>query len=223
MGSLKLGNRFNMKDNLLPIYDQSKKVVGEAKIPQDFFGIEKPDFLLHKAVVTELANKRSAHRFFKNRSLVSGGGTKPWKQKGTGRARQGSIRSPQWVGGGDPFGGKHVDYSRGMNKKERRRALRAALQVLAEKKQIFVMSELHFEKQKTKLAREFFDRLGVDRAVLVLEKNDTTQRAFRNLRDVVISTVSGLQVFDLLKHENLILTKKVWDELVERLVSVNAS
>ncbi len=191
---------------------QVKKISWPSKI----FDIKKPEFLIHQAVVTELANRRSAHAFFKNRALVSGGGIKPWKQKGTGRARQGSIRAPHWVGGGAPFGAHHREYSLKLNKKVRRKALAAALGFLHKEEKIFVFDSLDVEP-KTKKAVEFFKKIGIEKGLVIDEGNKNLRLAVRNLPYFCVSAVGQVSVWELLKYENLVTTEKSWEELMKRI------
>ncbi|MBI2026497.1 MAG: 50S ribosomal protein L4 [Deltaproteobacteria bacterium] len=201
----------------ITVRNQRNEKIGTVVLHDVFREINKPEFAVQRAVVTELSNARKSMRFFKNRTLVSGGGIKPWRQKGTGRARQGSIRAPQWVGGGDAFGGKHTLFNKKMNKSERRRAMRAALSILCAQNKIFIFDKLYFEKPSTKEAVAILKNFGISKALIVVQRDDNISLSFRNINGVKLSTLSGVTVFDLMKYENLMLTTTDWEALSQRV------
>ena len=198
----------------LSLYNQDKKEVKKLTLPEAFLNVEKSQFLVQRAVTTQLANKRSSHAFFKNRSLVSGGGVKPWRQKGTGRARHGSIRSPIWVGGGAAFGGQHKNQKRGLNKKTKQKALRAALSFLINDKKVFVLEHLSLDKPKTKEALKILQKFNLSRGLVVDEGNENLKLAVRNIEGFKPTKVEEVNVFDLLKYENLVISQKSWEKLL---------
>ena len=192
--------------------------VKKITLQKDLFQFEKPEFLIHQVVNAELSNRRNAQPFLKNRSLVSGGGAKPWKQKGTGRARQGSNRSPQWVGGGVVFGGQVKNLKKSLNKKLKKKALAATIALLFKDKKLFVVEDLQLKTPKTKEILSLFKKLGVNSAVVVdKEDNKNLILALRNLQKYIFVTVSALGVFELLKYEGLIISHSSWEKLLERL------
>ncbi len=200
----------------LSLYNQDKKEVKKLTIPESVLNVEKAHFLIQQSVTTELANKRSSHAFFKNRTMVSGGGVKPWRQKGTGRARHGSIRSPIWVGGGAAFGGQHKNHRKGMNKKTKRKALRAALSVLVGDKKVFVLDSLSLDKPKTKEALKILKKFDLSRGFIVDDGNENLKLAVRNIKNFKVAKVDEVSVFTLLKYENLLISQKSWEKLLER-------
>ena len=200
----------------LSLYNQDKKEVKKLSVPSAVLEVEKSQFLIHQAVTTLAANKRSSHAFFKNRTLVSGGGVKPWRQKGTGRARHGSIRSPIWVGGGAAFGAQHKNYRRDLNKKTKKKALRAALSFLIGDKKVFVLENLSLDKPKTKEALKILKKFDLSSGLIVDDGNENLKLAVRNLENFKPAKMEEVSVFDLLKYENLIISQKSWEKLLER-------
>ena len=172
------------------------------------FGVEINDHLVHLAVVRQLANNRQGTQKAKTRSEVSGGGRKPWRQKGTGHARQGSTRSPQWTGGGVVFAPVPRDYSIKMNKKERRLALKSALTSREQENKLIVLEDLTLDEAKTKAMQTVLNNLNVSKALVVLnEENKNVVLSTRNIPDVVTAYTNTINVFDILKYNTLILTK----------------
>ncbi len=180
------------------------------------FGIEPNLDLLHRAIVMQNANLRQGTAKTKTRAEVRGGGRKPWRQKGTGRARHGSIRSPIWVGGGLAFGPTPRNYRTRMNKKMRRLALKSALSVRAQDNKVVVLDTIELKDGKTKEVATMLKNINVDNAILVTEaKNDLLVRAARNIPTLKLAPVNGLNVRDLLKYQNLILTRDAVRQIEE--------
>ncbi|EPY14571.1 MULTISPECIES: 50S ribosomal protein L4 [Paenibacillus] len=199
------------------VYNMSGAQVGEIELSDSVFGIEPNKNVLHDAVVMQLASMRQGTHKVKGRSEVRGGGRKPWKQKGTGRARQGSIRSPQWVGGGTVFGPTPRSYAYKLPKKVRRLAIKSALssKVLAE--QIIVIDSLALNTPKTKEFAAVLNNLKVDRKALVVlpEYNDNVALSARNIPSVKLVAADGVNVYDVLRHEKLIITKDAVQKVEE--------
>jgi large subunit ribosomal protein L4 len=190
------------------VYNVEGKAVGTIELNDDIFGIEINEHLVHLAVLQQLANKRQGTQSAKTRSEVSGGGRKPWKQKGTGHARQGSTRSPQWKGGGVVFAPKPREYSFKLNKKEKRIALKSALSSRVAASKIYVLDELNFNEIKTKKMAAVLDNLKVNKALVVLgEKNDNVILSARNIPAVRTALPNSINVYDILKYDTLVLTK----------------
>ena len=190
------------------VYNMEGKEVGTIELNDSIFGVEVNEHLVHMAVVAQLANKRQGTQSAKTRSEVSGGGRKPWRQKGTGHARQGSTRSPQWTGGGVVFAPKPRDYSFKMNRKEKALAIKSALTSRVNEKKIFVLDELNFDEIKTKKMVNVLNGLNVNKALVVLgEKNETVQASAKNIPTVRTALSSTISVYDLLKYDNLVITK----------------
>ena len=174
------------------------------------FGVEVNDHLVHKAVVGQLANNRQGTQKAKTRAEVSGGGRKPWRQKGTGHARQGSTRAPQWTGGGIVFAPVPRDYSVKMNKKEKRAALKSALSSRVEEKKFIVIDEINFDEIKTKKFQTVLDNLKINKALVVLEDdNKNAELSARNIPDVKTARTNTINVYDILKYNTVIATKAV--------------
>ena len=172
------------------------------------FGVEVNEHLVHMAVVNQLANNRQGTQKAKTRSEVSGGGRKPWRQKGTGHARQGSTRAPQWTGGGVVFAPVPRDYSFKMNRKEKRAALKSALTSRVEENKFIVIDELNFDEIKTKKFQEVLNNLNVNKALVVLEDGNTNvEISARNIPDVKTAKTNTINVFDILKYNTVITTK----------------
>lgn len=193
----------------LTVYNMEGQAVDNIEVSDNIFGVdvEKYKHLMHSAVVANLANKRQGTQSAKTRSEVRGGGRKPWRQKGTGHARQGSIRSPQWKGGGVVFAPKPRDYSVKINKKERRLAIFAALseKVLSEK--VVVLDKIEFAAPKTKEFVKVMDNLKVEKGLVVVkEPSENAILSARNLQKVKLINVDSINVFDLLRYEKLVLT-----------------
>jgi large subunit ribosomal protein L4 len=198
------------------VYNIEGKVVGSIELNDGIFGVEMNEHLVHLAVLQQLANKRQGTQSAKTRSEVRGGGRKPWKQKGTGHARQGSTRAPQWKGGGVVFAPKPRDYSFKLNRKEKRLALKSALtsRVVAEK--IYVLDELNFDTIKTKKMASVLDNLKVNKALVVIgEKNDNVILSARNIPSVRTALPNTLNVYDILKYDTLVVTKDALTKIEE--------
>ena len=182
--------------------------VGKMKLNDAIFGVEINEHLVHLAVVAQLANDRQGTQKAKTRSEVRGGGRKPWRQKGTGHARQGSIRSPQWTGGGVVFAPTPRDYSKKMNKKEKRIALKSALTSRVEEGKFIVVDELKFEEPKTKEFAKVLENLEADKALVVINDNDTNVvKSAANIPTVKTASTNTINVYDILKYDKVIVTQ----------------
>ena len=190
------------------VYNIEGKEVGTIDLNDAVFGVEVNEHLVHMAVVSQLANKRQGTQKAKTRSEVSGGGRKPWRQKGTGHARQGSTRSPQWTGGGMVFAPTPRDYTITLNKKEKRAALKSALTSRVNENKFVVVDELKFDEVKTKNFKAVMNNLKVSKALVVLADNDqNTVLSARNIPEVKTSLVNTINVFDILKYNTVVATK----------------
>ena len=190
------------------VYNMEGKEVGTIELNDAVFGVEVNEHLVHMAVVAQLANKRQGTQKAKTRSEVSGGGRKPWRQKGTGHARQGSTRSPQWTGGGMVFAPTPRDYTITLNKKEKRAALKSALTSRVNENKFVVVDELKFDEVKTKNFKAVMNNLKVSKALVVLADNDqNTVLSARNIPEVKTSLVNTINVFDILKYNTVVVTK----------------
>ena len=190
------------------VYNMEGKEVGTIELNDAVFGVEVNEHLVHMAVVQQLANNRQGTQKAKTRSEVSGGGRKPWRQKGTGHARQGSTRSPQWAGGGVVFAPVPRDYSFKLNKKEKRSALKSALTSIVNENKFVVVDELKFDEVKTKNFKAVMNNLKVSKALVVLADNDqNTVLSARNIPEVKTSLVNTINVFDILKYNTVVATK----------------
>ncbi|MBR2213671.1 MAG: 50S ribosomal protein L4 [Eubacterium sp.] len=182
--------------------------VGKMKLNDAIFGVEINEHLVHQAVVAQLANNRQGTQKAKTRSEVRGGGRKPWRQKGTGHARQGSIRSPQWTGGGVVFAPTPRDYSKKMNKKEKRIALKSALTSRVEEGKFIVLDELKFDAPKTKEFAQVLKNLEADKALVVINDNDTNVvKSAANIPTVKTASTNTINVYDILKYDKVIVTQ----------------
>ena len=190
------------------VYNMEGKEVGTMELNDAVFGVEVNEHLVHMAVVAQLANKRQGTQKAKTRSEVSGGGRKPWRQKGTGHARQGSTRAPQWTGGGIVFAPTPRDYTIRLNKKEKRAALKSALTSRVNDNKFVVVDELKFEEIKTKNFKNVMNNLNVSKALVVLAENDqNVVLSARNIPEVRTSLVNTLSVYDILKYNTVVATK----------------
>ncbi len=190
------------------VYNIEGKEVGTIDLNDAVFGVEVNEHLVHMAVVNQLANNRQGTQKAKTRSEVSGGGRKPWRQKGTGHARQGSTRAPQWTGGGVVFAPVPRDYSFKMNKKEKRAALKSALTAKVEEKKFVVVDEIKFDEIKTKNFANILKNLEVSKALVVLEDgNDNAVISAKNIADVKTAAINTINVYDILKYNTVIATK----------------
>ena len=190
------------------VYNIEGKEVGSIELNDAVFGVEVNEHLVHMAIVNQLANNRQGTQSAKTRSEVSGGGRKPWRQKGTGHARQGSTRSPQWTGGGVVFAPKPRDYSFKMNKKEKRAALCSALSSKVAESQIIVLDEFKLDEIKTKKFVEVMNNLKASKALVVLEgENKNVVLSGRNIPTVKTAFVNTINVYDILKYNTVVATK----------------
>ena len=192
------------------VYNKEGKEIDTLELNDAVFGVEVNEHLVHMAVVAQLANNRQGTQKAKTRSEVSGGGRKPWRQKGTGHARQGSTRSPQWTGGGVVFAPVPRDYSFKMNKKEKRAALKSALTSRVEENKFIVVDELNFDEIKTKKFQAVLNNLNVNKALVVLEDgNKNVEISAKNIPDVKTAHTNTINVYDILKYNTVIATKAV--------------
>ena len=192
------------------VFNIEGKEVGTIDLNDAVFGVEVNEHLVHMAVVSQLANNRQGTQKAKTRSEVSGGGKKPWRQKGTGHARQGSTRAPQWTGGGVVFAPVPRDYSFKMNKKEKRAALKSALTSRVAENKFIVVDEMNFDEIKTKKFQEVLNNLNVNKALVVLEDGNTNvEISARNIPDVKTARTNTINVYDILKYNTVIATKAV--------------
>jgi len=190
------------------VYDMTGKKTGDMELSDDIFGVEVNESLIHQVVVAQLASKRQGTQSAKTRSEVRGGGRKPWKQKGTGRARAGSIRQPNWIGGGVVFAPKPRDYDKKINKKAKRIALKSALTSRVAEAKILVLDELKLAEVKTKEMQKVMDNLKLEKALVVIAGTDENVRlSARNIENIKTAAVNTINVYDILKYENLVLTK----------------
>ena len=190
------------------VYNMEGKEVGTIDLSDAVFGVEVNEHLVHMAVVQQLANKRQGTQKAKTRSEVSGGGRKPWRQKGTGHARQGSTRAPQWTGGGVVFAPVPRDYSFKLNKKEKRAALKSALTSRVQENKLIVVDELKFDEIKTKNFKQVMDNLKVVKGLVVINENDkNVVMSAKNLAKVNTTLTSTLNVYDIMKAGTVVLTK----------------
>ena len=198
------------------VYNIEGKEVGKIDLSDAVFGVEVNEHLVHMAVVSQLANNRQGTQKAKTRSEVSGGGRKPWRQKGTGHARQGSTRAPQWTGGGVVFAPAPRDYSFKMNKREKRAALKSALTSRVEENKFIVIDEINFEEAKTKNFANILKSLDVSKALVVLEDdNKNAELSARNIADIKTAKTNTINVYDILKYNTVITTKAVVAKIEE--------
>lgn len=190
------------------IYNMEGNEVGSLELNDAVFGVEVNDHLVHMAVVQQLANNRQGTQKAKTRSEVRGGGRKPWRQKGTGHARQGSIRAPQWKGGGVVFAPVPRSYSFKLNKKEKRAALKSALTSRVNESKLIVLDELKLDEIKTKKFREVLNNLKVNKALVIINENDkNVVMSTRNIPTVKTALTNTINVYDILKYDTVVVTK----------------
>ena len=190
------------------VYNMEGNEVGTMELNDAVFGVEINEHLVHLAVVRQLANKRQGTQKAKTRSEVSGGGRKPWRQKGTGHARQGSIRAPQWTGGGVVFAPVPRDYEVKMNKKERRAALKSALTSKVQDNKLVVVDSLALAEVKTKEMQRVLTNLKAEKALVITAADDkNVVLSTRNIADVQTATVNTMNVYDVMKHNTVVVTK----------------
>ena len=190
------------------VYNMEGKEVGTLELNDAVFGVEVNEHLVHMAVVAQLANNRQGTQKAKTRSEVSGGGRKPWRQKGTGHARQGSTRAPQWTGGGMVFAPTPRDYTIRLNKKEKRAALKSALTSRVNENKFIVVDSLSFDEIKTKNFKAVMDNLKVSKALVVLDEESTNAAiSAKNIPTVKTARVNTINVYDILKYNTVVATK----------------
>ena len=199
------------------VYNMQGKKVSDVELSEAVFGIEPNENVVHSALVNYLANQRQGTQSTKTRAEVRGGGRKPWRQKGTGRARQGSIRAPQWIKGGIALGPKPRSYKYTVNKKEKRLAIKSCLSSKVLEKELVVVDSLPLKEIKTKEMVKALDNLKVEGKTLILlpEKNETVQKSARNIEGVKTTLVNTINVYDLLKYKNLVITLDTVKKLEE--------
>ncbi|MCI6692209.1 MAG: 50S ribosomal protein L4 [Clostridium sp.] len=198
------------------LFNQEGKQVGDIQLNNNVFGVEVNTDAIHQVVVALLANKRQGTQSAKTRAEVRGGGIKPWRQKGTGRARQGSIRSPQWIKGGIVFAPKPRDYRVSVPKSMRKVAMKSALSSKVQENQMVVLETLSFEAPKTKNMVEVLKAFDAKKTLIVTgESNEVLYKSARNIADVQIMPVNNINVYDLLKFEKLIITKDAVSKIEE--------
>lgn len=198
------------------VLNMSGSEVGSVELNENIFGIEVNEHVMHQAVVQYLANQRQGTKSAKTRAEVRGGGRKPWRQKGTGRARQGSIRSPQWTGGGVVFAPKPRDFSFKLNKKVKRLALKSALTTKVNNEKFVVVDELKLNEIKTKEMKKVLDNLKVNKGLVVLEENNkNVVLSARNIPNVKTAGVNTINVYDILKYESFVVTKEALAKIEE--------
>ena len=198
------------------VYNMEGKEVGTMDLNDSIFAVEINEHLVHMAVVQQLANNRQGTQKAKTRSEVSGGGRKPWRQKGTGHARQGSTRSPQWTGGGVVFAPTPRDYSFKLNKKEKRAALKSVLTSVVNENKFIVVDELKFDAIKTKDFAKVLTNLNVEKALVVLDTNDkNVVMSAKNIPTVKTALTNTINVYDILKYNTVVVTKAAVDQIQE--------
>ena len=198
------------------VYNMEGKEVGTMELNDAVFGVEVNEHLVHMAVLQQLANNRQGTQKAKTRSEVSGGGRKPWRQKGTGHARQGSTRAPQWTGGGVVFAPVPRDYSFKMNKKEKRAALKSVLTAKVQENKVVILDELKLDEVKTKAMVNVLNNVKAEKAIVVLKENDEkVVLSARNIAGVQTSLVNTINVYDILKHNTLVMTKEAVQAIEE--------
>ena len=198
------------------VFNMEGKEVGTMDLNDSIFAVEINEHLVHMAVVQQLANNRQGTQKAKTRSEVSGGGRKPWRQKGTGHARQGSTRSPQWTGGGVVFAPTPRDYSFKLNKKEKRAALKSVLTSVVNENKFIVVDELKLDSIKTKDFAKVLTNLNVEKALVVLDTNDqNVVMSAKNIPTVKTALTNTINVYDILKYNTVVVTKAAVDQIQE--------
>jgi large subunit ribosomal protein L4 len=202
----------------IPVYNASREKVGEVSLADSVFGAEVKEHLFYAVVRYQMAARRAGTHSTKGRAEVSGGGKKPWKQKGTGRARQGTIRAPQWRGGGVVFGPKPRSHAFKLNKKVRRSALCGALSRRVQEDALIVLDKLELPEIKTRQVVDFMNRFDLGKTLIVVGSHDETlERSARNLEGVKVLLADGLNVYDVLNHKNVVFTRPAVDAVTARL------
>jgi len=202
------------------VFNTDNKKVGEVELNDALFGLEVKQYVLHDVVKMQLANRRAGTASTKTRSEVRGGGAKPWRQKGTGRARAGTRNSPIWRGGGTTFGPKPRDYSYKLPKKVRKLGLRMALSTRFSEANMVVLDAFNLEDIKTKKFLEIMKKLEIDNGLIVIpERNENLEKSSRNVQGFKVISSAGLNVYDVLLHRRLVLLQPCLDQLEKRLLS----
>ena len=201
----------------IDVYNIEGKKVNDVELKEDIFGIIPNEELVHSVIVNYLANQRQGTQSTKTRAEVRGGGKKPWRQKGTGRARQGSIRAPHWVGGGIALGPKPRSYSYKLNKKERRLAIKSCLSSKVIENELTVVDKFEFNEIKTKEVAKMLNSLKLEGKTLILlpEKNEIIQKSARNIKGVKTLSVNTINAYDLVNYQNLVVTLDTVKKLEE--------
>lgn len=200
----------------LKVYNTERKEVGEIQLNESIFGAEVSVEAMHQVVLAQLANKRQGTQSAKTRAEVRGGGIKPWRQKGTGRARQGSIRAPQWIHGGIVFAPKPRDYRVSVPKSMRRTAMKSALTSKVQDNEMIVLESLSFEAPKTKAVVNMLNAFETKKTLIVVaESNENVYKSARNIPGVSVVPVNNINVYDILKYENLMITKEAVSKIEE--------
>lgn len=201
------------------VYNQLGETVGDIELNEDIFGIKVNEHVVYEVVKNQLANKRQGTQSAKTRAEVRGGGRKPWRQKGTGRARQGSIRSPQWKGGGTVFAPKPRDYSYSVPKKVKRLAMKSVLTSKVNEEEIIVLDDLKLENISTKEAVKVLQNINANKKALVVigEKDENIYRSFKNIENVETVVCNLMNVYDVLKYNSLVITKEAISKIEEVL------
>ena len=198
------------------VYNMEGQEVGTIELNDSIFAANVNEHLVHMAVVQQLANNRQGTQSAKTRAEVSGGGKKPWRQKGTGHARQGSTRAPQWTGGGVVFAPTPRDYTIKLNKKERRLALKSVLTAKVQENKFIVLDELKLDEIKTKKFQAVLDNLNVNKAMVVLNENDkNVVMSAKNIPNVITAQTNTINVYDILKYNTMIVTKAAVETIQE--------
>jgi len=199
------------------IYNIDKEKVSQVELDKTIFGCEVKPHLLYEAVKMQLANRRRGTASTKNRSKVRGGGAKPWRQKGTGRARAGTIRSPLWTGGGVAFGPLPRDYSYKLNKKAKKSALRSALSTKLMENKVLILDSFNLPEIKTKTFVAIVNHLAIKNALIIDNSNITLEKSARNVPFVKVLRPEGLNVYDILKHDKLVITQPCLEKITKSL------
>jgi len=205
---------------ILDIYNQGNEKISEVNLSDEVFSVEVKEGLLHEAVVAQLANRRDGNASTKNRAKVRGGGAKPWRQKGTGRARAGSIRSPLWVGGGTIFGPAPRSYQTPFPKKKRRAALKSALTLKLKEGNLMILDKLEFSEIKTSKFVSLLNNLGLTNVLIISgENNFNLKKSANNVKNVKLLRTESLNVHDIIKYEKLLFTEPAIKEIEKVLQS----
>lgn len=201
----------------MEIYNTNKEKVSQVELDKKTFSGEVNPHLLYEVVKMQLASRRRGTASTKNRSHVRGGGTKPWRQKGTGRARAGTIRSPLWTGGGVVFGPLPRNYSYSVNKKAKKAALRSALSAKCKENKLFILDNFNLKEIKTKSFVTILDTLAIDDALIIDDANINLEKSARNVLGIKVLRPEGLNVYDILKYDSLIITQPCLEKITKSL------